>query len=201
MTDPAFREIVDAAIEARRPLDTPAFSRLAESASEADRRYWRAHARLDRAVADWQAKHAVPKVRTVTRAALVTAGLALKAWQGVRSAQTAATLALALSAVVIWSGRQTEPLEPLVANSPTEPVLTIDSEPIAPVPQDASSGASGGSSAPLALADPPAARGDFAEATETAERLAYAFQPVGEQVGSVVRLLIDAVPGSDVFSM
>ncbi|HEX6987435.1 MAG TPA: hypothetical protein VF170_18800, partial [Planctomycetaceae bacterium] len=41
----------------------------------------------------------------------------------------------------------------------------------------------------------------FAQAAVTAERLAYAFEPVGQQVGTVVRFLVDAVPGADVFSM
>ena len=55
---------------------------------------------------------------------------------------------------------------------------------------------------PYLAPDSPSGPADgYAEATETAERLAYAFEPVGEHVGSVVRLLIDAVPGSDVFAM
>lgn len=193
----SFRELVNAAIEAREPLDTPAFVRLAESASPADRAYWRSQVRLDAAVSDWRRKHASPPGR-LRRAGAVTAAAALKAWHGTRTAQATA-LALGLSAVVIWYSRESGPSEPdvsTIAAVPVEPVMTLRPPVVAPAPRAEFDG-----SRTLAMAEPGTPQPDFAEAAEAAERLAYAFQPVGEQVSSVVQLLIDAVPGSDVFSM
>lgn len=196
----SFRELVDAAIEAREPLDTPAFARLAESASPVDRAYWQSQIRLDGALSEWRRKQVPVATRGPLRVAgSVAAATALKTWQGVRSAQTATALALGLSAVVIWSGREAAPPAPggsAVADLPAEPVMTVKPPVVAPMPRMALD-----DSQALAMAEPAVPRDGFAEAAETAERLAYAFQPVGEQVGSVVRLLIDAVPGSDVFSM
>lgn len=194
----SFRELVNTAIEAREPLDTPAFARLAESASPADLIYWRSQIRLDAAVSDWQRKCATAPGRLRTAGA-VTASATLKAWRRARTAQTATALALGLSAVVIWHSRETGPSDPdvsVIAAAPVEPVMVVRPPAVAPVPRTKS----GGTKA-LAMAEPGVPQPDFAEAAEAAERLAYAFQPVGEQVSSVVQLLIDAVPGSDVFSM
>jgi hypothetical protein len=196
----SFRELVDAAIEAHEPLDTPAFARLAEGASSADRDYWRSQICLDRAVSAWQRKSSDLPTRSLLRStATIAAAAVLKTWHGVRSAQTAAALALGLSAVVVWSGREAAPPDAVVsavAAVRTKPVATLRPPVVAQIPQMRLD-----DSQALAMADSAAPRDGFAEAAETAERLAYAFQPVGEQVGSVVRLLIDAVPGSDVFSM
>lgn len=108
-------------------------------------------------------------------------------------------MALGLSAAFLWWSRAPVEEPPAVAMfSPAEPVKFEDPEKAVPsialpdLRDDASV---------LAVAAPAAPPHDFAKAADTAERLAYAFQPVGERVGSVVRLLIDSVPGSDVFSM
>lgn len=205
MTDRAFRELIDEAVEQRRSLDTPRFRRLADGASEQDRGYWQRQALLDRTIVAWRGGARTPSSRRGESLTVIGAGVFVKAWRGVRQGQTAAALALGLSAVVIWSGWGEKPPEPVAITVPTDPVVAIepgpvspepfDSRPVEPVRPEAGQIAAGG------LTDGAGGAGGFTEATETAERLAYAFQPVGEHVGSVVRLLIDAVPGSDVFSM
>jgi hypothetical protein len=197
-----FRELVDAAIEARRPLDTAEFARLAGEASPADRRYWQAQVRLDSAIADWRdaEKAGVVRRRSRTAANVVGAG-ALAAWRTFGTPRTAAALALGLSATFLLWPKASAPVIETVAVSIEPEHSAASSRPVrpapVPAPQPPAPGTTRGPNDTLAMAQDKR----FEEATATAERLAYAFQPVGEQVGTVVRFLIDAVPGSDVFSM
>lgn len=200
MTDRTLRELVDAAIEDRRPLDTPAFARLADKASKGDRLYWLAQTRLDEAVAVWRERESADRVRPAGIAAVVAARLALHAWRGLRTAKTSAALALGLSGIVVWSGREAEPPGVAMPAVSLERVMTVAPGPVPPA--RSVDGVPEFRGQPYLAPDSPSGPADgYAEATETAERLAYAFEPVGEHVGSVVRLLIDAVPGSDVFAM
>lgn len=197
-----FRELVDAAIEARRPLDTAEFARLAGEASPADRRYWQRQVRLDFAIADWRGAEEVRVVRSPFRTAGAAFGAgALVAWRSVRTAQTAAALALGLTAAFLLWPKVPAPVVETFAVSVDSEHAAEPSPPVQPAPAAAPGttvpDGNRGSSDTLAMAQDKR----FEEATATAERLAYAFQPVGEQVGTVVRFLIDAVPGSDVFSM
>jgi hypothetical protein len=171
-----YRRLIAEAIASRASLDTEEFARLAIEAG--DDAFWRSQVDLDRAIWAWNAhsKRRTPRRFVVRRVfALVS------------------TVAAGIGAV--WLARPAETVAPEVRiqasstelrNQPIVAALPAITEPFALVP--------------VVAPRPPQDR-RLAEATATAERLAYAFQPVGEQVNSVVRLLIDAVPGSDVFAL
>jgi DNA-binding transcriptional LysR family regulator len=171
-----YRRLIAEAIASREPLDTEEFARLAIEAG--DDAFWRSQVDLDRAIGAWNvhSKRRSPRRLVVRRVSSLVAAVA--AGIGVvwitRPGETVAP------EVRIQAGITELPSRSIVAGLPaiTEQFALVPV--VAPrPPQD------------LRLA----------EATATAERLAYAFQPVGEQVSSVVRLLIDAVPGSDVLAL
>lgn len=171
-----FHRLIAQAVAARDPLDTEEFARLAEESGE--EMFWRSQVDLDRAIRTW--KHQTkPNVRRRFTARRVSVGVA--------------TLAAGLGA--IWINRPVEPIEPKVRSE-----ASIAATPTEAIMPSVPAVAQRWSPAPIVAPKPPQDR-RLAEAAETAERLAYAFQPVGEQVSSVVRLLIDAVPGSEVFAL
>lgn len=171
----SFRRHLADAVESRRPFDTPEMSQLAAEAD--DVAYWRNQVRLDQAISLWKEDWVVRKPRHASGRFVV------------------AVAAMALGLGVVWVSR---PLQVMTPGAPQAATMTVAA---VEVPGDVVSN--------IVVPEPiepvvaPLPRGDtrLAEATVTAERLAYAFQPVGEQVGSVVRLLIDSVPGADVFAL
>jgi hypothetical protein len=171
-----FRQLVAEAITSRQPLETEDFARLAEETGE--EMFLRSQIDLDHAIRAWKA-HARPnrRGRFVTRRA--------SAW--------IATIAAGVSA--IWLAQTIGPAAPEVRSEASTTTATIDVS-VTSVPAVAELWPR----API-VAPKPVQDHRLAEATATAERLAYAFQPVGEQVSSVVRLLMDAVPGSEVFAL
>jgi DNA-binding transcriptional LysR family regulator len=171
-----FRRLIAEAIASREPLDTEDFARLAIEAG--DDAFWRSQVDLDRAIWAWNvhSKRRTPRRLVVRRVSTLVA-------------------AVAAGISVVWLARPAETVAPEVRiqagvtefpNGPIVAALPAITEPFALMP---------------VVAPKPPQDLRLAEATATAERLAYAFQPVGEQVNSVVRLLIDAVPGSDVFAL
>lgn len=176
MSASPFRRRLAAAIASRQALDTPHWAQRAIEAD--DVAFWQAQVQLERAIPAWK-HHSVttPRTRSVIRRV------------------AAPVMAMSLAVAAAWISHPVEsvvplaPPEPVVAMVPVGDVLI--SKPADPLP----------AILPPVVARRPAPDNRLAEATVTAERLAYAFQPVGEQVGSVVRLLIDAVPGADVFAL
>jgi hypothetical protein len=171
-----FHRLIAEAVAAREPLDTEEFALLAEVSGEET--FWRSQVDLDRAICAWKQreKPTVHRRRFAQRILLSVAGVAA-----------------GLGA--IWMSRPIDPIAPRVqietsiVAAPTDaimPPVPAIAQPWSPDP---------------VVAPKPSQDRRLADAAETAERLAYAFQPVGEQVSSVVRLLIDAVPGSDVLAL
>ncbi len=118
---------------------------------------------------------------------------AIRAWtsraKSRRRRRVVASVGLACAAVaVIVSQRPTD--------RPSEPSVIVE----APAALPAEESVRSVPPAPpvvAAVSDEPTAADDrLADATQTADRLAYAFQPVSDGVGDVMRLLIDAVPGA-----
>jgi len=176
MTVVQFRRLIEEAVALRQPLDTDDFAQFAAEAG--DEAFWRSQVDLDRAIEAWSVRSKRPNPRRLVVRRVF-------AW--------VATLAAGIG--VIWLARPADSLAPEVrieanlSKSSSQPIvaaLPVMSEPLA--------------LAPVVAPRPPQDQ-RLANAAATAERLAYAFQPVGEQVSSVVRLLMDAVPGSDVFSL
>jgi hypothetical protein len=171
-----FRQQLAEAVEARESLAT---ARMASLAAEAgDIAFWQSQVRLDRAIGAWKDQRR-PRLAGRPLAGRLCASIA----------------ALAAGFGAAWVSRPVETMLPNVATVPTMAVATLEPptaegfesirpEPLVPV-----------------VAPIPRNENRLAAATVTAERLAYAFQPVGEQVSSVVRLLIDSVPGADVFAL
>lgn len=171
-----FHRLIAEAVAAREPLDTEKFARLAEESGE--EMFWRSQVDLDCAIRTW--KHqAKPNVRRRLTAHRVSVGVA--------------TLAAGFGA--IWMSGPVKPVAPKVRSE-----VSVAAAPTDAIRPSVPTVAQRWPPAPIVAQKPPEDR-RLAEAAETAGRLAYAFQPVGEQVSSVVRLLIDAVPGSEVFAL
>jgi hypothetical protein len=170
-----FRQLVADAVASRESIDTDEFARLAAEAG--DESFWRSQVDLDRAIATWSAH---TKERGSRRL--------------VMRRVSAAVTALAAGVAVFWVARP----EPVASDLLLKGSVTISAK-MTSVPA-VPSVAERSVPAPVVAPRPPQDQ-RLAEATATAERLAYAFQPVGEQVSSVVRLLIDSVPGADVLSL
>jgi hypothetical protein len=170
-----FRQLIADAVASRESIDTDDFARLAAEAG--DEPFWRSQVDLDRAIATWSARK---KERRSRRLAMRRVFAAV------------ATLAAGVAA--FWLA----PPEPIASDLLLEGSVAVSAKamnvPTLPLVAERSI------PAPIVAPRPP--RNErLAEATATAERLAYAFRPVGEQVSSVVRLLIDSVPGADVLSL
>lgn len=178
-----FRDRVESAIESREPLDTPELRRLSFSGTCEEREWWQEQVRIDRAIGEWQSEFCPSQplrwnARRLAAALAVTAAGLLAGW-------------FAASDSVPDSNQPVRP-----ASVPGEVASVPTVSPIAPKPR-VETDAFG----PSTLATHQFKSDQFAEAAETAGRLAYAFEPVGERVGTVVRFLVDSVPGSDVFAM
>ena len=173
-----FRERVQTAIENREPVDSAELHRLALSADPEDAEWWQEQIALERAIAEW---------RTVVRRSSARAEIAR------RVAISFATVAA--GAALVWLSTS-----PGVELHETEVIAAIaEAEEIA-VGAEVRPERLLASRAPV-VAPRPASPDRFAQASITAERLAYAFEPVGERVSTVFRFLVDSVPGAEVFSM
>lgn len=175
-----FRNRVESAVESHEPLDTPELRRLSLAADGDDRAYWRSQMQLDRAIACWQQelgprRSSAAFIRRAAAVLSITAAGVAAGW---------------LSGASLGIGSNDE----AVRSIPSDEFVMI-AEPEISVPPVSSH------SVDQTLAQNQLASDQYAEAAETAGRLAYAFEPVGERVGTVVRFLVDAVPGSDVFAM
>ncbi|MGC1273454.1 MAG: hypothetical protein WBC44_07070 [Planctomycetaceae bacterium] len=175
-----FRDRVESAIESHEPLDTPELRRLSLAADGDDRAYWRSQMQLDRAIADWQQELRPRR----SPAAIVRRAAA------VLSITAAGVAAGWLSGASLWFASNDQAARSIPSNDVVmiaEPEIGVP--PVSSHPVDQT------------LAQHQLTSDQYAEAAETAGRLAYAFEPVGDRVGTVVRFLVDAVPGSDVFAM
>jgi hypothetical protein len=173
-----FRQLVADAVASRESIDTDDFARLAAEAG--DESFWRSQVDLDRAIATWSA-------RTKER----------RSRRRVMRRVPVAVAALAAGVAVFWVARP----EPIASDLLLKASMTVSAKAASvPAVPAVPSVAERLTPAPVVAPRPPQDQ-RLAEATATAERLAYAFQPVGEQVSSVVRLLIDSVPGADVLSL
>lgn len=174
MNEHPFRKHLERAIESRLPLAEVDFSEF-ESDSQ-DRAFFEQQAQLDQVISLWKAHHVRTGRRRRSRNAL--AGVSLLA---------AGILGVALLNPPKRYEAGSEVESPAIVSvdvvetdvSP-ETIATVLEPAVAPLPEESE---------------------QYAAATVTAGRLAYALQPVGEHVSSVVQLLIDAVPGSEVFAL
>ena len=179
MKPTAYQRRLRDAVEARETLDRPEFARLAMQAGQCDE--WRREVQLDQAISAWRQQQRKAGLRQTVRQQAMT---------------IAAATALGLGGLWLM-----QPVEPVLTAGPAIAEQVSYEEPtdrgrlVAARPLDSSH-----RSQPVA-APRPDELDRFAQASVTAERLAYAIQPVGEQVGSMVRLLFDAVPGTDVLAM
>ncbi|MBA3314282.1 MAG: hypothetical protein M3552_22790 [Planctomycetota bacterium] len=171
-----FRRRVADAVESREALDTPELARLASEAG--DVAFWRSQVRLDRAISAWKTPD---RSITLRRPVLRRLG--------------AAVSAAAIGFGAAWISRPAETVVPDMPPVTTMQVAALD------VPVEPPSEIITRTELTPVAAPRPSQDTRLAQATLTAERLAYAFQPVGDQVSSVVRLLIDAVPGADVLAL
>ena len=171
-----FRKLVADAVASREPIDTEEFARLAAEAG--DERFWHSQVDLERAIAAWGTRAKQHKVRRIAVRRISACAAALAAGFG-----------------AVWLAR---PMEPVGSSVPSAPTVKVS--PAATIVLATPVVAVRPVQAPVVAPRPPQDQ-RMAEAAATAERLAYALQPVGEQVSSVVRLLIDAVPGADVFAL
>jgi hypothetical protein len=170
-----FRQLVAEAVASRESIDTDDFALLAAEAG--DESFWRSQVDLDRAIATWSSRKKELRSRRIVMRRI-----------------SGAVAAVAAGVAAFWLARP-EPVAPdlllkgsvtISAKATNFPAVPLVAERSIPAP---------------VIAPRPRQDQRLAEATATAERLAYAFQPVGEQVSSVVRLLIDSVPGADVLSL
>ena len=134
----------------------------------ADRIDPHAEARLDSAIGAWVQRGRVQRVR--------------------RRRLAASVLIAAVVASVAISQRPDG--RALVTAAPDPATLESVEVPVRPVPVEPPT-------PPVVTVDPVVSDDRLAQASLTADSLAYAFQPVSDGVGDVMRLLIDAVPGTD----
>ena len=173
-----FRDRIERAVENREPLDTPEFRRLAATATEHERADFRDQVALDHAIVAWRGAVRETQIRVAVRrrvAAFVAAAAAGAgfAWIAVSGPATHDATGIDVA--------QTSPVAVIAPENAARSAVVVRD--------------------PLVASRPSSPQTQFAEASLTAERLAYAFEPVGEQVGTVLRFLVDSVPGADVFSM
>lgn len=174
-----FRERVELAIESRESLDTPDLQQSSLAASGDDRAWWQEQLRLEQAIAEWRNAQCSPRPlqRNVRRLAAVVS-----------------VAAAGLVAGWITTGMPIFPPDRAARTA-------VGTEETAAMSNGAAAASGTFADRPAALPDDPFQSDQFAEAAATAGRLAYAFEPVGERVGTVFRFLVDSVPGSDVFAM
>lgn len=174
MNDLPFRNRVERAIELRSSLTELDCSDL-ESDTQ-DQAFLERHVQLDHLIEIWRANLIRKRRRQRTQSAvagvsLLATGIAAIAF--LRDAPQEGAIPEARVPIVASAVPVESDFSPKASTAVLEPV-------VAPVPRESE---------------------QFAAASVTAGRLAYALQPVGEQVSSVVQLLIDSVPGSEVFAL